>query len=340
MKTWKRGTLVLFIATMAAVAGCSSSGSPKEALMDAITKTSKAKSFTYQGTFTINDIQLPQAPDTDSAQNAMLRMALPILLKGAVIQVHGAVQQDPQRAELTLNATLGTGDVKLTVNIPIIVTADQIYVKVPQIPGVPIPEKIADRFVVIDAKKLAEEQGGTNPLDGGAPNLGTAAFAALVDSLEEKTYFSEPAAGDVKDVPSGYKADRYVSVGIDGQHSEAALTAIAGKAIPQVIDLLLQNEAVLKSFGLTQERLEDAKKQLTADKMKEQYTIRKAEITGGITDGYLTFESGDLQVDATEPSKGMKMNIHFQLSQDDINKEVKFEAELPKDAVPVDELAP
>ncbi|QHT58737.1 hypothetical protein GXP70_01255 [Paenibacillus lycopersici] len=303
-------------------------------------KTSQASAYTYQGTLTINDIQLPRAAGTVSNQNAMLMMALPILLKGAVIKVHGTVQQDPARTDMVLDVTLGTGDAKLTLNIPVIVTAERIYVKVPQIPGMPIPDTIAGRFVAIDAKKLAAEQGGANPLDGGAPKLGTEAFAAIAGSLDANTYFSEPDASEVHDAPSGYKPDRYVRVAIDGQHADAALSAIAGKAIPQVLDLLLRNEAVLGSFGLSKEKLEAAKKELTAETVKQRYTIRKAELTAGLIDGYLTSETGDVQVEATDSAGGMKLDMHVQLYQENLNKEVDFEFELPKDAVPVDSLAP
>ncbi|NBD27221.1 hypothetical protein [Paenibacillus glycinis] len=339
MKAWKRGTLVLFMAGITMAAGCSSSDSPKEVLLDAMAKTNAAKTFTYKGTFTINDVRLPQMPGSATNKDAMLMAALPALLKGAVIQVHGVVQQDPQHAELTLDATLGTGDVKITLSIPIIVAADKIYVKVPEFPGLGISEGVAGRFAVIDAKKLAEEQGGSSvPGDGETLKLGQDAARALFDSLDERTYLSEPKAADVKGVPDDHKADRYIRMNIDSRQADEALTAIAGKAIPQVIELLLKNEAYRKTLQLSEEQLDAAKDALTAEKLKETVTLRTFDITGGITDDYLTYESGTIQAESTDAAKGMKLDVHFDLFQSDINKKVKFEYELPKDAVPVDRL--
>ncbi|MBM7567476.1 hypothetical protein [Paenibacillus sacheonensis] len=338
MKACRRGTITLLIAAMAAATGCSSSDSPREVWLDAIATTSKADSYTYSGSFTIHDIRLPQPAGDLSNRDAALIMALPILLKGAVIQVHGAVQKDPQRAELLLDATLGTGDVKLSMKLPILVTEDKIYMKVPQIPGVAVPAAVADRFIVIDAKKLAEEQGGGNVLDGEAPELVKGALTSFFGGLDD-TYYSEPAAADVKNLPTGYEADRYVRVKTDESHSDALLKVIAENAIPKVVDLLLGNEAYMKSFGLTKEKLQASKNELSAAKLQEQYTIKALELTGGIKDDYVTFEAGKLQLD-TGDANGMQVDIQFMLSQDAFNKKVSFEVELPKDAVPAEQWLP
>ncbi|WP_143089148.1 hypothetical protein [Paenibacillus sp. UNC496MF] len=339
MKAWKRTTLVLLIAGCAALTGCSSSESPKEALLNALAKTNDAKTFTYTGSFTIDDIRLPETPGTATNQEALLKAALPMLLKGAVIQVRGVVQQEPRHAELTLDAKLGTGDVKLSLTVPMIITADRLYMKMPDIPGLGVPQEAAGKFVVIDAKKLAEEQGGANAMaDGSIVRLSEDTLKALFDSLDEKTYFSEPKAADVKDVPEGYKADRFVRMTVDESQADEAMTAIAGKAIPQIIDLILKNEAYMKALSVTEAQLEAAKKELTADKLKQGTTIKAMDVTGGIQDDYLTFESGHVQLDSTDAAKGIKLDAHFELTRGNLNETVKFDYEEPKGAVPLDRL--
>ncbi|MBO7746200.1 hypothetical protein I8J29_18485 [Paenibacillus sp. MWE-103] len=337
MKAWKRTTVVLLIAGCAALTGCSSSDSPKEALLNALAKTNDAKTFTYTGSFTIDDIRLPETPGTATNQEALMKAALPVLLKGAVIQVRGVVQKEPRHAELTLDAKLGTGDVKLSLTVPMIVTADRLYMKMPDVPGLGIPQEAAGKFVVIDAK--TEEQGGANALaDGSIVRLSEDTLKALFDSLDEKTYFSGPKAADVKDVPEGYKADRFVRVTVGESQADEAMTAIAGKAIPQIIDLILKNEAYMKALSVTEAQLEAAKKELTADKLKQGTTIKALDVTGGIQDDYLTFESGHVLVDSTDAAKGMKLDAHFELTRDNLNETVKFDYEEPKDAVPLDSL--
>lgn len=347
MKQWKRGAFLLLAAGVVAMAvtGCKSSDGPKEALAKALAKTRTAQSYTYTGTFIIDDISLPQET-TNGADlgNAAVMQALPILLKGAEFKVRGAMRRDPQQTELIVDATLGTGDVKLSATVPFLMTADHMYMKVPQIPGVAIPDTIAGKFISIDAKKLAEEQGLTIPDSGGSDSdskqLAQDASQAITDSLDEKTYFDEPKASDLKDLPVGYKADRYVRFSIDAQHADQAMTAIAEQAIPKIIDLLLQNEAYMKSLHLTKEQLEASKKELTADKLKQEFAIEALELTGGIQDGYITYEAGTIRMNSTSASKGFQLGVHFSLKQDGFNKAVKFENELPKDAVPVDQIMP
>ncbi|MFC4811820.1 hypothetical protein [Paenibacillus sp. GCM10023250] len=339
MKAWKRGTLVLLIAGCAALTGCSSSDSPKEALLKALAKTNEAKTYTYTGSFTIDDIRLPETPGTATNREALLRSALPILLKGAEIQVHGVVQKEPQHAELTLETKLGMGDVKLSFSVPVIVTADRLYMKLPDIPGLDVPQEAAGKFVAIDADKLAGEQVGANGLaDGSMIGLSGDALKALFGSLDEKTYFSEPKAADVKDVPDGYQADRFVRMSIDDSQADEAITAIADKAIPQLIDLIAKNEAYMKALNVTEAQLEAAKQELTADKLKQRTSIKALEVTGGIRNGYLTLESGNIQVDSTNATSGMKLGVHFELTRDRLNEAVKFDYEEPKDAVPLDRL--
>ncbi|SDX54383.1 hypothetical protein [Paenibacillus sp. CF384] len=347
MKVWKRGTAVLLVASLAFLAGCSSAASPKEAMMDAMASNQKATSMTYKGSMTFTDLVLPPAAaDAAGSANSAMTATMLSFLKGTVINVHGSVQKSPMRAELTMDVTLGSGDVKLNASIPMIITEDKTWIKVPQIPGLPLPETIAGKFVEIDMKKLEQEQGAADV--AASPQVGQDLLKALVDSLDEKTYFSEPEAADVKGLAADHKVDQLVRFSINEQNVEAAWTAIMEKAAPQIIDILLKNEAYMKLFKLTKSDLEAAKKELegkedgkvkaAVDEMKKSIKINQLDVTGGITDDYLTYEGLDMNIESTNSAQGMKLGIHFDLSLDDINKEIKFEYELPKDAVPVEKI--
>ncbi|RAP73348.1 hypothetical protein [Paenibacillus montanisoli] len=348
MKMVKRGTALLLAASLAVLAGCSSSDSPKEAILDAMVKNEEAASMTYKGTLTINDFSLPQeaAGAADGANSAVTSMMF-AFLKGTVINVHGAVQKSPQRAELTMDITLGSGDVKLNASIPFIITKDKAWIKVPQIPGLPLPETIAGKFVELDMKKLGQEQGVTDVAS--SPQIGQELIQALLDSLDEKTFFSEPDASDVKGLAADHKVDQLVRFSINESNVEEAWTAIMEKAAPQIIDILLKNDAYATALKLSKTDLEAAKKELAdkqkdgklqaaIDEMKKTVKINQLDVTGGITEDYLTYEGVDLSLESADAAQGMKLGIHFDLSFDDMNKDVKFEYELPKDSVPVEQL--
>ncbi|WP_308637082.1 hypothetical protein [Paenibacillus silvisoli] len=361
MNIFKRGTALLLVASLAVLAGCSSASSPKEAIMDAMAKNQEATSMTYKGTLTIDDFALPPAAvlgaegaasaDGGGGVNpsAAVTSMMFAFLKGAVINVHGAVQKSPQRAELTMDIALGSGDVKLNLSVPMIITEDKTWIKVPQIPGLPLPETIAGKFVEIDMKKLEQEQGTAGVAE--TPQIGQELLQALLGSLDEKTFYSEPDAADVKGLAADQKVDQLVRFSINESNVEDAWTAIMEKAAPQVIDILLKNEAYAKALKLSKADLEAAKKELAdkqkdgklqaaVDEMKKSVKIHQLDVTGGITDDYLTYEGVDVNVESadTAAAQGMKFGMHFDLSLADINKDVKFEYELPTDAVPVEKL--
>ncbi|WP_147306814.1 hypothetical protein [Paenibacillus taihuensis] len=348
MKMLKTSAIVLLTAALVVLSGCSSSKSAKETMLSAMANNQAAKSMTYTGKITLDELTLPQT----AAGAGQLPAAAPLVLsvlKGAVINIHGKLQTSPERAELTMDMTLGSGDVKLNLSIPMIITADKMWIKVPQVPGFPIPETISGKFVEIDVKMLEQEQGAGAGLGDltAVQNIGQDLLKPLLDSLDEKTFFSEPKAADISGLPEGQKADKFVRFSVDESNKDAAITAVMEKAAPQIIDLLLGNEAYMKALQLKKEQLETAKKELadggkmkdTVDTLKKSVKIDQLDVTGGIKDDYLTYEAMNMKLESTDAdTAGMKVGMRFEMSFSDINKEVKFEYELPKDAIPVEQL--
>lgn len=346
MKLMKRSTILLLVAALVVLSGCSSSKSAKETMLSAMAKNQDVKSMTYTGKITLDELKLPQTAAGDSKLPATAPLVLSVL-KGAVINLHGKVQKSPERAELTMDMTLGSGDLKLNLSIPMIITADKVWLKVPQVPGIPIPDTISGKFVEIDVKKLEQEQGkGAVDLTA-VQNIGQDLLKPLLDSLDEKTFFSEPKAADISGLPEGQQADKFVRFSVDETNKEAAVTAVLEKAAPQIIDLLLSNEAYMKALQLTKEQLETAKKDLAdggkakdaADTFKKSVKINQLDVTGGIKDDYMTYEAINVKLESADAdTAGLKLGMHVEMSFSDMNKEVKFDYELPKDAIPVEQL--
>ncbi|SEO79310.1 hypothetical protein [Paenibacillus sp. OV219] len=346
MKFVKVSTILLLVAALVVLSGCSSSKSAKETMLDAMANNQDAKSMTYTGKMTLNELSLPQKEVVDGKMPAVAPLILS-MLKGAVINFHGKVQKSPARAELVMDMTLGSGDVKLNVSLPMIITADKVWIKVPQIPGYPMLDALSGKFVEIDAKKLAQEQ-GVGDLTA-SQNIGQDLLKALLGSLDEKTFFSEPKGADMNGLPEGQEADKFVRFAVDESNKDTALTAVMEKAAPQIIDILLSNESYMKALQLKKEQLEAAKKELSGgntgkakdavDTFKKSVKIGQLEVTGGIKDDYLTYEGLNVELESTDAAAGgLKLDMHYEMSISDINKDVKFEYELPKDAIPVEQL--
>lgn len=349
MKFLKSGLLAALSLFVLVTAGCSTSKPPKEAMADAFIKLQAAESLKFTGNFTLDDIAIPQDKLGDKAAAATTNMVIQ-LLKGATIKFHGAMQKEPQRAELVMDIAFGSADMKVNLSMPLIITKDKVWLKVPQIPGISLPETIAGKFIEIDINKLKEEQKSATALlnTESAQKLGQDMIKAVLDNFDEKTYFSEPKAEDVKGLPEGYKGDTFVRFSVNQQNFDQTLTTVIDKVAPQIIDLLLKNEEYMKALQLKKEDLESAKKDLAdknegetqavVDDLRKNLKINELSITGGIEDDYMTFEDLRVNLDLTDPENPMKLAAHFTMSYNSINDPVKFEYELPKDAVPVDQL--
>ena len=93
------------------------------------------------------------ASQTDPTMTQFMSM-----LKDAQLNVTGVYQSEPMQTEMTLGIEL-KGDMGMTFNIPMVMTAEKLYVKVPNIPFFPIPENVVGKFLELDLKELAEQEG-------------------------------------------------------------------------------------------------------------------------------------------------------------------------------------
>ncbi|MBW7453210.1 hypothetical protein ACFOLF_17405 [Paenibacillus sepulcri] len=348
MKRIKTGFIVLLAVMMVAVAGCSKGKPPKEAVTSALTNMQEAKSMSFKGTFGIDNVTLPDSAAMDNT-NAAVASGVVNFLKGATINMNGVIQTDPQHAEFTLDMALGSEDMKFNMKIPIIVTDEKVWVKVPTIPGFPIPETIAGKFVEIDVKKLAEEQGGAAMPDAATiQKMSQDMMKTTLDNFDEKTYFSEPKAGDIKWLPEDYKADQFVRFSINPQNFETAITTVIEKVAPQIIDLILNNEAYMKTLQTSKEDLERAKAELEGKEegevkdaiaeVKKSLKVNEFTLTSGIKDDYLTYQDMTMNMDFIDEADTTKLAAHMFMTYADINKDVTFEYGIPTDAIPVEQL--
>lgn len=338
---------MLLAALMLIVSGCSTGKSPKEDIVSALAKMQELKSYSFKGEMGFDELTLPASLSADDAEAAAM---VSNLLKGAVVTFHGNAQTAPVRTEMTMDMKLGSEDMSFNISIPMIVTEEKMWFKMPQIPMFPMPDTVAGKFIEIDMKKLAEEQGqDLKALDTAATQQMIQDMTkTLMDNFDEKTYFSEVKATDVKGLPEDLKDEKLIRFAITPDNFEQALTTIVEKVAPQWIDTLLKNESYLNTIGLTKEDLETAKKELAGtedgeikqgiDEIKKSLKINELSVTGAVKDDYLTYQSVIANVDVTNEGETMKFGLHFDMHYDQINKDVKFEYELPTDAVPMEEL--
>jgi hypothetical protein len=341
MKKVHNLAVILLTVLLVVIAGCSSSKPPKEALQAAMAKMAEADSYKVKMSFGLDELEL--APETavqdDAAAAAMIGM-----LKGATVTVDAIYQKDPMRTDMNVEIVI-PGDMEMKLTVPMILTEETLYVKVPQIPMLSLPETVTGKFIKIDLKELAEQQGGAELDIAAQKKLGKELGAVLLKHFDEKTYFSEPKAEDAG-LPEGLKADQIIAFEINESNYAQTVETVINQVLPELIDVLLANEESMKSLQLGKADVEKFKSELEANKaeildvLKNNVKVNTLKVTGAIQDGYLVYEEGQVNVEATDKESGQKMKVglHFDVSYSEIGKAPKFENEIPTDAITLDQL--
>ncbi|CAM4369195.1 hypothetical protein L1N85_22695 [Paenibacillus alkaliterrae] len=341
MKKVQKIAVLILAVILVVIAGCSSSQPPKEALTAAMAKITEADSYAMQMSFGLNELEIPQ--DAAMQGDAAAAAAIVGMLKDASITVDAVYQKNPMRTDMDVEIVI-PGDMEMKLTIPMIMAEETLYVKVPQIPMLPLPETITGKFIKIDLKELAGQQGGAEIDIEAQQKLGKELGEVLLKHFDEKTYFSEPKAEEAG-LPEDLKADQVVAIEVNESNYAQTVDTVVEKVLPELIDVLLKNEAYLKSLQLETADVEKFKNDLETNKaeildvLKNDVKVNKLKVTGAIADDYLVYQDGQMNLEATDKESGqkMKLGLHFDVSYSDINKEVTFE-EIPADAITLDEL--
>lgn len=231
--------LVLMMSAVLVLSGCNAKKEPKEALGSAAIQALKMDSYVSTNQIKIVDLTF----DAGSSANAEIG-AVFSMLKNAEINVNQIYQKDPMQTEATLEVKL-TGDMSTTITIPFVMTKEKMFIKIPNIPFLPMPESVVGKFLVMDLKELAEQSGEEfnpemfNPEK--SQKLAGEVSSAVLAEYDSATYFKNVESKDVE-LPDGYKAKQIVQFSVTNDNVKEALTILINKALPKVLDIIGKEE--------------------------------------------------------------------------------------------------
>ncbi|XEC94941.1 hypothetical protein AB6A23_27340 [Paenibacillus tarimensis] len=345
LKHVKLARLVMLLVLAVAIAGCSNSKPPKEAVQSALLNTMNLQSYTFATTLELEEIELPQqlAESQDPQVQAMIGM-----LKNASLTADGVYQADPMRMEMNLDLVL-KGDLSFTVSVPIIAEQDKLWIKIPDIPMLPL-EGLSGQYIELDLKQLAEQQGVDLPasdLDG-QRQMVQDMMGIILKHFDGKQFFSETKASEAEGLPSDVKPDQIVKFSITQDQLDQVATTAVEQIAPEIIDLLLNNEQYRQSLQLSAEQLEEAKRELEntgseelkagLEKFKEQVNINDLSLIGAIKDNYLVYQLLKLNVDITDQGQTSTIGLKLKSQYGNINEKVEFKQPIPTEAITIDQL--
>jgi len=231
---------------------------PKALLKASVASAMTATSYQMDSNFTLNELTVavpPSSADTASVDQVVS------MLKGAEFNVKTVYQGEPMQAEMNLEVKL-KGDMEMTIKLPIVMTKEKMYVKVPNIALLPLPENLVGKFIEIDMKELAAEQGtefNEAMLDPkNSQKLSADVSAAVLDSFDEAKYFKKVAVGEAG-LPEGVTAEDVVRFEVTNDNVKDAITTLVNVVLPKVIDTINTPE-YREMTGVTEQELNDAKK--------------------------------------------------------------------------------
>ena len=338
----KRNRLMLLLAALMAamlvMSACGKKTSPGEALRNAWAASMEMKSFTFDGTFAIDGLEMPPGALNETAQPYLS------MLQNASVAVSGAYDRDSKHAEIILKPVIG-GDLAVSIEVPIIWADGKTYVRIPTIPLLPLGDA-AGRFVVIEP---AGEGAALPAID---VDLYRKFFGEIMGivfrHLDGDAYFREAKKGDIPGLPDDLKADRFVVFSITQDNADAFMTALAERILPEIIDLLIGSEAYRSMLQLTEEELKRAKEELAAtdseslrgklDELRQNLKVHEISMTGAIKGGNLVYQKLKVSVEQAENGgEPGKIGFSFDIRYDNINQDVTFEHDIPAETLTMEE---
>lgn len=258
-KGFTKGLFALMLSIVLILAGCGSKQEPKEAVQTAATKAAEMTSYAMTSKVKIDNLSFSSAENSEDMAMFMS------MLKDAELTVDGVFQNDPMQAEFTLGIAI-KGDMEMTYNIPMVMTTEKVFVKVPNIPMLPMPEALIDKYIELDMKKLAEEEGVAwtpGSMDVAKSQALTNEISeAVLAEYDQDTYFKNLEA-DAVTLPEDVEAKQIVQFAITNDNVKEAITILVNNALPKVLDIIAKDE-YKEMLQLTDEDIAGAKESLTA----------------------------------------------------------------------------
>ncbi|MGF7050120.1 uncharacterized protein YcfL [Paenibacillus sp. DS2015] len=342
--------LSLFLTLTVVLSACSSKQEPKEAMQSATENAMKMTSYQMKSKVVIEDLKI-SAPNLVGDSSAEAAMSM---LKNAELTVDGIYQSEPMQTELTLGLNL-KGDMAMTFTVPMVMTKEKLYIKVPRIPMLPIPENIIGKYIEIDLKELAE-QGGTvlNPdsMDTDkTQKLTNEVSTALFAEYEQAKYFKDIAVKDAN-LPEGVDAKQVAQFYITNDNVKEAITIFVNKALPNILDIM-DKEEYRSMLGLTADDIQTAKDELKAgnqdelskglEELKDYLKINTFTVNTGINKkDFPAYQGLDMNIEFNDPETNQNVALALKASNQysNINEKQTFIIGIPSgaDVITMDEL--
>lgn len=323
----KRNLLsVLLVTLLIFMVGCSSV-TPKKVLQDAVLKSSKVDSYAFD--FSVN---FGMEPVSGEAVEAMQMLSF---LEDIEISASGVHDEKQEKTEMVISVSL-KGDMEFSLNIPVLLDGDELFIKLPNTPFFPLPEELQDKFIILSKSDL-EEQGLTDSTEDleQYKSFVTDLLKILLEDFGDTDFLAL-----LKDeaVPASIKeAKNVVQIKVTNETLESFLTILYESTIPKVFELIEKPEN-LELLDLNSEEVAEIKSEfeqvsLEDDlaEIRDAFDLEEVSFTLGVNkEGYISNQIVNFAgVAKDEESGSIRLFLTVDGGTHNINKGQNFELNRP-----------
>lgn len=197
-------------------------------------------------------ITLPESMKTDPEVGFILQM-----LEDIQVDITGSYQKDPMLMEATVDVTLQIDpQAKTTLSIPIIMSEEKMWIKIPQIPGEELPAEIDGKFIEFDLDELDGQQAIDMDVQ---MELAQAIQNLFLDHFGED-YYGKAEAGSY-DIPEGVDAKQVVKFNLENEDLKPFAETLLTGFLPEFFEFIIE-EGYAEALGLTEEEVQEAREEL------------------------------------------------------------------------------
>lgn len=307
-----------------------STGNPEVAklLEEVYANEYELDTYAFEGSFDIG-LLMPDMGELDAETAAIFDT-----LKDIKMDMNGVYKKDPMQFEATISLHL-KGMINQTFTMPMVMTADKMWLKFPETDLLPLPEEIKGKFIEMDLAALGAEIGQTFDFEQ-QMELSKEMTSILVEKLG--AHFYEEVATDSVTVPAGVEAHKVIKFEITNEDIEKFLDVVINDLLPKFTEMMASPE-YQAALGLTEEdaaMLEEGVDmsgfdlQAVVKEISNYLTINKFEEFIVITqDNYIGYDVMNVDLTIGVMGENFGLTMGYDLVKKDMNKPVNFQIGIP-----------
>ncbi|RTQ96280.1 S-layer homology domain-containing protein [Lysinibacillus telephonicus] len=319
-----------------------STESVTELLKEVYANEANLNTYDFEGSMNLG-LLLPEVEDMTPEVQAIFEV-----LKDVQIDISGAYQKDPMQFEANIDLTL-KGDVQATFSIPMVMTEEKMWIKLPDSPLLPLPEEVKGKFIEYDLAEMAEISG--QPLESldmeVQTKLGIDIINLFVDLLG-KDFYKEIDLSTVT-IPEGVDANKVIKFELTNESLKPFIEIVFNDMLPQLLELV-DNPEYAKALGLTAEDIALAKESLASGEINIDEVVSEInkflkinqldELIVISQDNYISYDAGTVDITVTVEEEAFGFKLTYDQSKTNVNGNIKFTIGIPKgdNVIPFEQL--